>query len=72
VLTEAQAIELAKQEFVKTGRRVEEYQLSAERDEAKRKWMVWFQLKSTFPPPGTTHAVAIEDKTRRAIFMPGE
>lgn len=72
VLTEAQALELAKQEFIKTGRRVEDYGVSSEREDREQKWIVWFDLRGNYPPPGSKHAVTVEDETGRVVFMPGE
>jgi hypothetical protein len=72
MLTEAQAVALAKQELLKTGRKVEDYRVSSERDNRKGKWIVWFDLKRDYPPPGSKHSVTVEDETGQAVFMLGE
>lgn len=72
MLTESQAVELAKREFQKTGRSVENYRVTVESDTNEHKWIVWFDLNAKYPPPGSRHLVSIEKNTGRVVFMPGE
>jgi len=72
VLTESQAIELAKQEFEKTGRRVEDYRITAASSTKEDEWIVWFDRNVQYPPPGSTHGVRVDKKTGRAVFMLGK
>lgn len=72
VLTESRAVELAKKEFSNTGRKVEDYRITVKNDSNEDKWIVWFDRDIQYPPPGSKHAVLIEKKTGRAVFMLGK
>lgn len=72
VLTESRAVEMAKEEFRKTGRKVEDYRITVKSDTNEDNWIVWFDRNMQYPPPGSTHAVLVEKKTGRATFRPGE
>jgi hypothetical protein len=72
VLTESQAIALAKKEFGKTGRRVEDYHITVDSSTKGEEWIVWFELNVRYPPPGSTHGVRVGKKTGRAVFVLGK
>lgn len=73
MLTQDQAIEVAKKEFAKHGRPVSEYAVTIETYHADEKqWIVWFDKIGPFPTPGGKHAVLVHKITGHAVFMPGE
>jgi len=72
MLTESRAVELAKEEFTKTGLKVEDYRVRVTTNLNGNKWIVWFDENLQYPPPGSDHAVLVEKKTGRAIFMRGK
>ncbi len=72
VVTESKAIELAKAEFARTGRKTANYQVTVESDSTGKKWIVWFDPKAKYPLPGGKHAVTVEKATGQASFLPGE
>ena len=71
IATEAKALELAKAEFAKTGRKVDDYRVTIKTDSGQG-WIVWFDEKGPYSIPGGRHAVRIEQATGKAVFMPGE
>ena len=71
-VTESKALELAKAEFVKTGRKVDDYGVTLETDSSGRKWLVWFDKKGPYSIPGGKHIVTVEKATGKVVFMPGE
>ena len=71
-VTESKAVELAKAEFARTGRKTADYQATVESDSSGKKWIVWFDSKGKYPLPGGKHAVTIEKDTGKAVFLPGE
>jgi len=72
MITESKAIEVAKEEFAKTGRKIEDYRVSVEADSTGRKWIVWFERKGDSLPVGGRHCVSVEKSGGKATFMPGE
>src|SRR6266536_732115 len=72
IITELKALELAKKEFVRSGRKVEDYRVSVETDSGGQEWIVWFDRKTEYPVPGGKHAVTVEKATGKAVFMQGE
>ncbi len=70
--TESKALELAKTEFAKTGRKVEAYGVTMETDTKGEKWIFWFDEKGPYPTPGGKHAVTVEKATGKTAFLPGE
>ena len=73
MITETQAVELAKAAFTKAGHQVSDYDVSAERDDAvEDRWLVWFELKGPFRIPGGRHHVRVDGKTGQAVFMAGQ
>lgn len=72
MITETKALELAKAEFAKTGRKVNNYSLTIETDATGQKWIAWFDKKGAYATPGGKHAVTVEKATGKTLFMPGE
>ncbi len=73
MLTQNQAVEVAKKEFSKHGHQVSDHDITAETYPADEKqWIVWFDKKGPFPIPGGKHAVLVDKTTGHADFMPGE
>ncbi len=72
MITEAIALQLAKAEFAKTGRSVNDYAVSIETDSTGRKWIAWFDKKGAYAMPGGKHAVTVEKTTGKTVFMQGE
>jgi hypothetical protein len=72
MITEARALELAKAEFAKTGRSVNDYAISIETDSTGQKWIAWFDKKGAYAMPGGKHAVTVEKTTGKTVFMQGE
>jgi len=72
MVTESRALELAKAEFVKTGRKVDDYDVSLETASSPGKWIVWFDKKGRYAMPGGKHAVTVEKATGKVVFMPGQ
>jgi hypothetical protein len=73
MLTQDQAIEIAKNEFARHGRLVSDYAVTIETYHADDKqWIVWFDKIGPFPIPGGKHAVLVDKMTGHAVFMPGE
>ncbi len=69
---EKEIMDLAKKEFVKHGRKVEDYKMSLEFDNTEKKWFVWFEYKSERPIPGGTDCVTIEEDTGKVVFFAGK
>ena len=72
VVTESEALGLAKAEFLKTGLHLNEYQISVETDSTGRRWLVWFDKNGSYLMPGGKHMVTVEKATGKAAFMLGE
>ncbi len=73
MITEAQAIEIAKKEFEKHDLRAAEHTITIETYHADDKqWIVWFDESEPFPTPGGNHAVLVNKTTGEAEFLPGE
>lgn len=72
VVTQSDAAEIAKAEFLRNGHKIEDYRMTLESDGTGKKWIVWFDMKSDVPVPGGKHSVTVEKETGKAIFMPGE
>ena len=72
VISKSKALELAKQEFVRTGRKIDEYRISVENDSSDSKWAIWFELKTEYALPGSRHLVTVDKKTGRTLFLQGE
>jgi hypothetical protein len=70
VITESTALELAKAEFVQTGRQLTDYKETIESDGERNRWIVWFDYK--YPIPGGKHLVTVDKETGAARFMAGE
>src|SRR3954447_11394263 len=54
VLAESNAIALAKREFRKNGHKLEEYVITAQNNTSEGTWIVRFDPKLRYPPPGST------------------
>lgn len=73
MITQEQAIELAKEEFNKQGRSSSDYDISIEIYYVDEKqWIIWFDKKGPYPIPGGKHAVLVHKTTGQSIFMPGQ
>lgn len=73
MITQEQAIELAKEQFNKHGHSASDYDISIETYYADEKqWIIWFDKKGPYPIPGGKHAVLVHKTTGQSIFMPGE
>lgn len=72
MITEARALELAKAEFAKTGRSVNNYAVSIETDSTGQKWIARFEKKGAYAVPGGNHTVTVEKTTGKTVFMQGE
>jgi hypothetical protein len=73
MVTQDQAVEIAKAEFEKHGRSAAEYTITVETYRADNdQWIVWFDRAAPFRAPGGKHAVLVHKTTGRAVFMPGE
>jgi hypothetical protein len=73
MLTQDQAVEIAKIEFQKHGRSPSDYLVTVETYHADRnQWIVWFDKAGPFRTPGGKHAVVVHKTTGKAVFMPGE
>ncbi|MDS4020973.1 MAG: hypothetical protein RKR03_10800 [Candidatus Competibacter sp.] len=73
MITEEQAIELAKEEFNKHGRSSADYDISIEIYYVdQQQWIIWFDKKGPYPIPGGKHAVLVHKITGQSIFMPGQ
>jgi hypothetical protein len=73
MLSQQEAIEVAKKVFADQGNDVADYDVNVEtyhRDE--QKWIVWFNKSGPFPIPGGKHAVVVHKSTGATVFMPGE
>ena len=73
MVTQDQAIEIAKKEFVKHGRVVSDYDISVSPDDPTRTfWMIWFDKKGSIRVPGDSHCVRVERSSGTTTFMQGE
>jgi hypothetical protein len=73
MLSQDEAVEIAKKEFAKHRQPVSDYDISVEPYHAdKNQWIVWFEKKGPFPIPGGKNAVLVHRNTGAAVFMPGE
>ena len=73
MVTQEQAVEIAKAEFEKHGESAADYTVTIETYRADNdQWIVWFDRATPFPPPGSKHAVLVHKTTGRTVFMPGE
>ena len=72
MVTESKALELAKAEFIKAGRKVDDYGVTLETDSTGGKWLVWFDKKGPYATPGGKHVVTVEKATGKVVFMAGE
>lgn len=73
MLTQEQAIEIAKTEFSKHGRLASDYATTIETYYADdQQWIVWFDEIGPFPVPGGKHFVLVGKATGVSVFMPGE
>jgi hypothetical protein len=70
-ITKEQAIDLAKKEFIRNGRIVENYNLTVKYEKSHNEWHIIFDPKG-IPYPGGTHLVLIDQSTGKVIFRPGE
>lgn len=73
MVTQDQAVEIAKKELAKHGHSVAEYALTVDPDNARAtEWVIWFEKKGAFPIPGGRHAVFVNKDTGKPRFMVGE
>lgn len=72
MITEPQAVELAKAAFTKAGHQVSDYDVSVEHDAGAKRWMVWFDRKGPFRVPGGRHYVKVDENTGEAVFAAGQ
>lgn len=71
VSAESEVLAMAKREFRKAGRKVEDYRITVDHP-TNDVWWVRFDLDVRYPPPGASHYVRVEKQTGRVVFMPGE
>ena len=71
MVAESNAVELAKAEFTKTGRKLSDYDVTVENDSTGHNWIVWFDKKPPHRTPGGDHSVTVEKATGKVVFMPG-
>ena len=71
-ISKSKAVDLAKAEFERNGRAVQDYQVTVDNDGSGKKWIVWFDAQGELPIPGGKHAVTVEKDTGKVTFMPGE
>ncbi len=72
-ITSAEAINLAKKEFVRAGYRLEDYTASdPDSDSTGERWVVFFESRVKYPRPGDHYLVWVEKKGGRATLMAGE
>jgi hypothetical protein len=73
MVSQDQAIEIAKTEFGKQDRVVSDFDISVDPDEPSRKfWMICFDKKGPFRVPGGRHCVRVEKSGGAAVFLKGE
>jgi hypothetical protein len=73
MLTESQAIEIAKKEFAEQGHAASDYDIKVDTYYADHgQWIVWFDKKGPFRIPGGKQAVRVHKETGCSVFMPGE
>jgi hypothetical protein len=73
VITKDQAIEIAKQELVKHGHLVHDYEISVDTDSSdSEQWVIWCEKVGAFPIPGGKHGVLVNKINGQAQFLPGE
>ncbi len=72
MISQSEAVELAKKELAQAGCRVDDYSMvSVRADDAKRRWVVYFEAKGP-PRPGGHCLVWVNKEGGQAKFMPGE
>ena len=73
MITQDQAVEIAKQEAARNGLKVSDYDITVDKDTAGAPyWMVWFDRKGPFRVPGGKHLVRVTKSGGQAEFMRGE
>jgi len=73
MLTQDEAIGIAKKEFAKHGRVPADYSVTIETYHADdNQWIVWFEKIGPFPIPGGKEAVLVDKQAGQSIFLPGE
>ena len=73
MVTQPQAIEIAKKEFEKHGRAVSDYDMTVTHDDPSRTyWLICFEKKGPFHVPGGRHCVRVDKPTGASTFMQGE
>lgn len=73
MITEDQAIEIAKKEFEKHGRVAADHVITIKTYyDDDNQWIVWFDKKGPFPVPGGKSAVLVDKTTGQTIFRPGQ
>jgi hypothetical protein len=73
MLSQDEAVEVAKKEFVNQGRDAAEYDVKIETYHADDKqWIVWFDKAGPYRVPGGKHAVLVDKSTGATVFMKGQ
>lgn len=73
MLSEHEAMRIAKATFAQQKGSVDDYDVTIERDrEDPRHWLIWFERKGAVRTPGGRHAVRVDGVSGSAVFMPGE
>ncbi len=73
MVTQEQAIEIAKKELVRHGYAALDYDTSVDSETSGGQyWMIWFDKKGPFPIPGGRHIVRVNKATGHPDFMRGE
>lgn len=73
MITQTQALSIAREEFVRQGLQLADYEVSGEpADTDPDHWIVSFEKKGPFPIPGGRHLVRVGKDSGKAEFLPGE
>jgi hypothetical protein len=73
MVTQEQALVIARQEMERHGRRAEDYTESLDTETGPGdSWLVWFEAKGPYQTPGGKHGVRINKQTGKAEYLPGE
>ena len=71
-ITELRALDIAKLEFGKQGRKLEDYSVTVRYDTEEGEWVVAFDLKGDAPIPGGRDWVTVHKRTGKATLHEGE
>lgn len=68
IISETEAIALARTEFLKTGAKLEDYDLTVKNDLLEDRWIVLFDPNVRPSPPGGGYYVYVDKKTGKVIL----